>query len=122
MQGVLSAHLLRREQPNVAVTESHPKALLWLLSMASSSRPVRSIVAGDLAEMITTECPIPTEHERDAALGALTAWAMVTKAAGWRDLFMEEQDAFVPVSPVSYWMPIVPPREAIRQKTAERLG
>jgi hypothetical protein len=31
---------------------------------------------------------------------------MVTEQAGWRDLFQNEDQPFVPVPPVEYWMPI----------------
>jgi hypothetical protein len=31
---------------------------------------------------------------------------MINKRSGWRDLYREEKNAFTPVSPVEYWMPV----------------
>jgi hypothetical protein len=59
-----------------------------------------------LGEFISCPGASLSEHERDAALGAVAAWAMVTGAVGWRDLAGEDSDAIVPFPPVEYWMPI----------------
>jgi len=106
-QGVVAAHLLRQAIPGVRITEAHPKALLWLMKIASADRRVRQVTLGHLVELITCVTAELSEHERDAALGALAAWAMVSAAAGWRDIALEEEDAFAPVPPVEYWMPAV---------------
>jgi predicted nuclease with RNAse H fold len=105
-QGVVAACLLRRAFPGVRITEAHPKALLWLLSTASPARRTLDVRMKDLGEFIS--CPETdfSEHERDAALGAIAAWAMVSGAVGWRNLAGEDADAIVPFPPVEYWMPI----------------
>jgi hypothetical protein len=105
-QGIMAAHLLRRELPEIRITESHPKALLWLLHVARIKRPVVEIGIGHLVDFIESESPRLSDHERDAALGAVAALAMINKRSGWRDLYREEKNAFTPVSPVEYWMPV----------------
>ena len=105
-QGVMAAHLLRREVPEIRITESHPKALLWLLNVATIKRPVVEICIGHLGDFIESKSLSLSDHERDAALGAVAAWAMINRRSGWRDLCREEEYAFTPVSPVEYWMPI----------------
>lgn len=105
-QGVVAAHLLRRAVPGVRITEAHPKALLWLIKVASAKCRVLDITMVHLAKFFTCEATVLTEHERDAALGALAAWAMVTVAAGWRDISLYEKNSMVPIPPVEYWMPL----------------
>ena len=94
-QGVMAAHLLRLKLPDIRITESHPKALLWL-------RDVKDV---GVSHLIEPKLLWKTEHERDAALGAFGALAMIEKRSGWRDLYLEEENAYTPVSPVEYWMP-----------------
>lgn len=106
-QGILTAHLLRREAPQIRITESHPKALLWLMEAATASRPPVSVAMNNLSAFLQCETEGLSEHERDAALGALGAWAMITRPRGWRDLLLDEDAPFVPISPVEYWMPTI---------------
>lgn len=106
VQGIMAARSLRKVVPTVSITESHPKALLWLLKIANDHRPVTEVTMAQLRDLITTDSTQLQDHERDAALGAVAAWAMATKASGWRDLLLDEKDAFAPVTPVGYWMPI----------------
>jgi hypothetical protein len=105
-QGIMTAHLLRERVPAIRITESHPKALLWLLKVASKDRRAAEVRMSHLRDVITCESEELSEHERDAALGAFAAWAMLTEQAGWRDLFQVEDKPFVPVPPVEYWMPV----------------
>jgi hypothetical protein len=105
-QGIMTAHLLGKSVPAVRITESHPKTLLWLLKVASRRRKPTKVKMSDLRAFVTCESEELSEHERDAALGAFAAWAMVTEQAGWRDLFQDEDKPFVPVPPVEYWMPV----------------
>lgn len=106
IQGIMAAHLLRRELPEIRITESHPKALLWLLQVARVDRPVAEVGISHLSDLIESESPRLSDHERDAALGAVAALAMIDKRSGWRDLCREETNAFTPVSPIEYWMPV----------------
>ena len=105
VQGVLAAYLLRQALPSIRITESHPKALLWLVHVAAATRPVSSISMRALGNLIRCDAEGLSEHERDAALGAVGAWAMIVKPAGWRDLSRDESHPFMPVPPVEYWMP-----------------
>jgi hypothetical protein len=95
-------------KPNIRITESHPKALLWLLGYASCAREVRNISIADLGDRVFGIGMLmePSDHKRDAVLGAITAHAMVTGQKDWRNLRIDERDAFEPVSRVEYWMPI----------------
>ena len=106
IQGILAARSLRNRLPGIRITESHPKALLWLLRLANNERRVSAVTITHLAEFMECDRPQLSEDERDAALGAFAASAMMLRLNGWRDLSLDEQDAFAPVSPVEYWMPI----------------
>lgn len=106
VQGPLATRALRRAVPDVRITESHPKALLWLLSLATRGRAEASICLADLHEHIVHEVASGSDHERDAALGALAALAMAEGWDDWRDLVADENDPFFPVGPVEYWMPL----------------
>ena len=68
VQGVLVAYLLRNNFPEIAITESHPKALLYLLEADLS----KYVDCGHYKEYIDNH-----EDERDAILGAITAFAQV---------------------------------------------
>lgn len=105
-QGMLLAHLLRRDVPNIRVTEAHPKALLWLLKVATRRRPVRDVAISDLMDLVEPSETAVSEHERDAVLGAIGALAMLRRDPEWRDLVSEDHDPFMPAGAVEYWMPI----------------
>lgn len=105
-QGVIAAHLLRMEIPSIRITESHPKALLWLIDIATSRHGVSQIQISHLKELLECDLELSCDHERDAALGSIGAWAMFVKRPGWWNLFVDEIEPFVPVAPVEYWMPM----------------
>jgi hypothetical protein len=71
-QGMMISVLLKELWPTILITESHPKALRFLMPDADSR--------------LEGFHPQTTEHELDAGLGALTAWALLVKPAGWQDL------------------------------------
>lgn len=86
---MLAALELRERFPDLPITESHPKALRWLLPSLF-------------------EFEDRSEHERDAMLATVSAWAAFNRPADWEDLFAHEENAFTPVSmPVLYIMPNV---------------
>jgi hypothetical protein len=98
--------LVRKRFSDAHITEAHPKALLWLLGLASTETPVDDVSPSALSAFVALDSRI-SEHERDAALGALTAWAMLHAYEGWRDISKDESGAMHPWdTPVSYWMPI----------------
>lgn len=105
-QGVVAAHLLRKLLPTVRITEAHPKALLWLINVASTGRQIRDVGVEHLAEYVSCKVGTSKEHERDAILGGIGAWAMTSAAPGWRDVSIEDRDAIRPVPGVEYWMPV----------------
>ncbi|UCV18885.1 DUF429 domain-containing protein [Ferribacterium limneticum] len=93
VQGILAAHQVANLWPSASVTEAHPKALLRVHPAAS-----------DFLELYLPNPP--TEHERDAALAAFSAWATVAHFSGWRDLLLDETAPFFPSGHVvSYWFP-----------------
>jgi hypothetical protein len=91
VQGVLVTRLAAELWPSAMITEAHPKALLAV-----------SLAAKDFASRTVW----PTEHERDAALAAYTAFALATQTDGWHDLAATEQSPFFPGGArVAYWFP-----------------
>jgi len=106
VQGVLMANLLHGLYPKIAITETHPKALLYLLGIASKEKPPKSVSLADLAEYVSFDKGRVSEHERDAILGAVAAFAQTEKRQGWKDLFKKEKSPVTPFTyPVAYWMP-----------------
>ncbi len=90
VQGMLAGLELRERFPSLPITEAHPKALRWLLPA----------VAGISAS---------SEHERDAMLAAIAAWATLAHPAGWTDLLQQEAAPYSPLhAPLAYVMPGIP--------------
>lgn len=105
VQGPIAALLIRQKLLGLPLTESHPKALLWALRLASESRATKTIFLSDLDHLVVGP-EGAVEHERDAMLGGFTAWSMVTRAEGWTDLVLTERNPlFFTTVPVSYWFP-----------------
>lgn len=97
VQGVLLARFLH-EAWGLEITETHPKALEHLLRNSDETSMVGMV--DDLTHG-------KFEHERDATLSAIAAWAMNRRLPGWRNLYEEEPCLVQPFgTPVSYWMPI----------------
>ena len=114
VQGPTCGILLRRHFQGLSLSECHPKALLWLLRIATTKRPPGKITLGDLLDTrdILAGTPIgdlESEHERDAALGLVSAWAMRVRPPDWRDLMALDRWDLIPCAPseppVGYWMP-----------------
>ena len=95
VQGLLLANrLYQMYEPKI--TETHPKALLYLLGELKQDEEMNQLIKGSRSE-----------HERDAVVSAYAAWAMLGGFGGWRDLYLDEPDPVLPFgTPVSYWMPI----------------
>lgn len=101
VQGMLAALKLRELYPKLPITEAHPKALLALLPELAS---------------ITA----PSEHQRDALLSAIAAWASIHEVSGWKDLLLEESSPYTPIAqPLHYFMPEVFPASSRRERTVE---
>jgi hypothetical protein len=91
VQGILAALEAHKHWPTAQLTESHPKALL-----------LASAEAGTFAERLN----LSVEHERDAALAAFSANALVERTEHWHDLVKLDDNAIFPGGkPVAYWFP-----------------
>lgn len=113
VQGMIAAMLLRQRYASVRLTEAHPKAVLWMLGEATRRRRVRRIAARSLGKYFDLGTrTMKTDHERDAALGALSAWAMCHAASGWENIRARYPEpigcALAPVELVEYWVPAIP--------------
>jgi len=107
IQGVMAAMLFRQRQPGVPLTESHPKAMLWLLREAVPGRPSRDVALADLANYFVGDVHDACDHERDAALATLSALALTATLDDWHNLFPRELKPMTPLDPVpGYWMPL----------------
>lgn len=107
VQGVMVGVLLRQSLgSDTQLTESHPKAALWLLHVAVPGNPPDAITLAQLNQYFVGNVQHASDHERDAALGALSAFAMTSNLQGWHDLFPHEVNPVLPLSqPIGYWMP-----------------
>ena len=106
VQGPLIAKALVEEFPSIAINETHPKALLFMLGLANKQTPPRAISVGDLCKYVQPDTGKYSEHERDSVLGALSTWASLRHQDQWRNLVKEEEDLLVPFDyKPSYWMP-----------------
>jgi len=107
VQGMLAAVLGGERFAGLRVTESHPKALLWLLGMANRNTQPRLVTGAALRDHIAFEGQRePLEHERDAALGALSAWAMMTGATAWQNIAPKDARKISLILSPEYWVPI----------------
>ncbi len=108
IQGMMGALLLRRDNAELPISEAHPKALLWLLKVAAAGTPPPSVSLDTLGTFFRSEHhDQPSEHERDAMLGALSAWALLHRPVGWCDLSRMDEGAISPLTPPpAYWMPL----------------
>lgn len=99
VQGMLLAKFLW-ETWRLPITESYPTALRHLLQ-----HPEQALIV-DMAQQLIANLD---DHERDATLCAVAAWAMShhQDLPGWQNLYDQENDPVQPFDvPVSYWMPI----------------
>ena len=107
-QGMMTAVLLRERFKGIPLSEAHPKAWLWIAEVASQLSPVAEIAVSDLPEWCVSTQRQLHNHERDAAISCLSAWAMVHQPEGWHDLYQSEQQdgIYSPLEPpLAYWMP-----------------
>jgi hypothetical protein len=107
IQGMMTAMLIREEYPKIRITESHPKAMLWLLQIANDGNPVEKVTLAMLNNYFVGEnLNAASDHERDASLAALSAWAMENHPEDWDNLYIRENNAISPLNPPpEYWMP-----------------
>lgn len=97
VQGILLGKHLTVEWP-IEITEAHPRALHYLLRHSGQTEAMKMVQ--HLTEKLA-------DHELDATLSAVAAWALLYKPPGWRNLYEEESGPVQPFdTSVSYWMPI----------------
>lgn len=108
IQGILVAMICQKAGKEIPITESHPKALLWLVGKATCSRPPNELALSDLREYVVgSAIQGASDHERDAVLGAVAAFAMDSRIDGWQDLRAFDPDSITPLDPPpGYWMPL----------------
>ena len=89
----------------LTITEAHPKALLWALGIANRRRRASDVQSSDLVDLVTG--PIgASEHERDAVLAGVAAWAAWARPGGWTNLVEQEVAPLLfTAAPVAYWFP-----------------
>ena len=97
VQGMLLAKYLS-ETWSLTITEPHPVALQWLLPLLGEF---------DVANMVRHLTAGLVDHELDATLSAVSAWAAIQpNLPNWQNLYVEEPHPIQPFNiPVSYWMP-----------------
>jgi len=107
IQGLLILKLLRREYPNLPITEAHPKALLWLMGIARRGHEPKLIKLKDIEEIVMEGTIFGSEDERDAILAAFTARMMIQRKSEWVDLLKHEKKERILAGelPIEYWMP-----------------
>ena len=100
VQGPLLVRYLRDTWDQLPITESHPKALQWLLPILGqfeAATMARRMIAGLV------------EHRLDATLCAVAAWGMMyhENLPGWQNFYDQEPNGIeIFDGPVGYWMPI----------------
>ena len=106
VQGVLLVRHLSAKW-DLKITESHPKVLDYLLANGGNQYNDEHQMA--LALMDRLNAAPSQDHERDATLSAISAWATLRKRSSpnWQNLYDLDNGLFNPSGiTVSYWMPI----------------
>ena len=106
VQGVLLARHLSAEW-DLKITESHPKVLDYLLANGGNQYNDERQMAQAL--VVGLNATPSQDHERDATLSAVSAWAAIQDPPlpYWQNLYDGDDCLFNPSGvPVSYWMPI----------------
>ncbi len=91
VQGMMTGVLLRERFKGIPLSEAHPKAWLWIAGITRRRSPVAEITLADLPEWCISPRRDFGDHERDAAISCLSAWAMVSRPGGWHDLYQFER-------------------------------
>jgi predicted nuclease with RNAse H fold len=105
VQGMMTAMLIQEKYPSLRITESHPKAIRYLLRDSQLRKYFNSAAYKKLKEL-------KDSHILDAAISALSAWVMINEPKkGWVNLYKKEKGKenglISPLkSPPEYWMPI----------------
>ena len=109
VQGPLLVKHLRDVWSDLEITESYPGALGHLLAQGGHPEEYQ------MAQRITAglNANRGRNHERDATLCAVSAWAAIHQPANWQNLYQLEPNPITPFdAAVGYWMPVPPPAGA----------
>ncbi|MBI4937823.1 MAG: hypothetical protein HY846_06335 [Nitrosomonadales bacterium] len=86
VQGLLVGRALKATFPKIRLTEAYPARLTNYLE--------------------NFQMAWGNEHERDACLAAIAAWAMIERREDWRNRIPVENNAiWMPIGEVEYWLP-----------------
>jgi hypothetical protein len=98
-QGIMIASLLRREYPDLCITEAHPKA--YLKVTGTDDKDISSLCDLKWDNKIDANY-----HLRDAALACVAAWHMLNPT-NCENLYERDRggEVFLPVNDISYWFP-----------------
>ena len=104
VQGPLLVRHLSGVWGDLQITESYPGALEHLLGQGRHPEELQ------MAQRLTAglNANPGQNHERDATLCAVSAWAAIHRPANWQNLYQQQEpDTITPFDiPVGYWMPI----------------
>lgn len=101
-QGMMIASLLRREYPDLGITEAHPKA--YIRVTGADDKDISS-----LCDLKWDSKKDDDYHLRDAALACVAAWHMLNPT-DCENLYEKDRggEVFLPVNDVAYWFPKCP--------------
>ena len=106
VQGILVAKHVLNDFPDSQISECHPKVIIWQLGHANATRHHNSVPINDFREFGKIPKRPLLEHERDAVISTLSAWAMLNAPTGWSDLRDLDQQVYSPLGErIRYWMP-----------------
>ena len=104
VQGPLLARHISDTWDSLPITESYPRVLEYLLVHTGKYQAEHKMVKRLTEGLNATP---GQNHERDATLCAVSAWATIRQPANWQNLYLREPGPITPFDiPVSYWMPI----------------
>lgn len=88
VQGLLVGRELKATFPKIRLTEVYPKMLIDYLNTGPKIWN--------------------NEHEQDAFLAAIAAWAMIEKKSGWSNRIpVDNKEIWMPIGEVEYWLPAI---------------
>ena len=105
---LLVRHLIEKREywkcQDLAITESHPKALEYLLANSKEHEMIYQMTK-KLTKGLSIEKA--RDHERDATLGAVSAWVAIRKrpSSMWKNLYEDDSGLIYPPGiSAEYWM------------------
>ncbi len=109
LNGMAVLCLLRKSNPNIEVTETHPKVLYWALAKKKYSySSSANVMDSHLADWLNLPVTTGNDHEWDAVASVLAAIKGIT-GKWYHDLFMESVQGagrlVFPAGTAHYWWP-----------------